>query len=160
MWTKFKVSSKAQCSFTNGTILKSNGTNVAGAVADTDYIAPTSTLYVPQASLVDNGYSGSSKTVDWTQGSVQKITLTAAAVTLAFTAPGTKPARLTLIVIQSGTSSSSSSSTATDTITWPATVKWASGSAPTLATGTGKKDIIDFIFDGTSYYGRSILNVS
>lgn len=40
-------------------------------------------------------------------------------------------------------------------ITWPASVKWASGSAPTVSTGSGQIDIFVFIsYDGgASYYG-------
>ncbi len=43
----------------------------------------------------------------------------------------------------------------TRTITWPATVKWASGSAPVVSTGSGQIDIFVFIsYDGgTNYYG-------
>ena len=36
-------------------------------------------------------------------------------------------------------------------ITWPSTVKWAGGSAPTLTTTAGRTDQIWFYFDGTYY---------
>lgn len=41
------------------------------------------------------------------------------------------------------------------TITWPAAVKWAGGTAPTLSTGSGDIDVFVFItYDGgTNYYG-------
>jgi hypothetical protein len=38
--------------------------------------------------------------------------------------------------------------------TWPATAKWPGGLAPTLSTGTGKKDLISFVcVDGTNWAG-------
>lgn len=44
------------------------------------------------------------------------------------------------------------------TITWPSSVKWPAGTAPTLSTGANAIDIIAFYFDGTNYYGNSSLN--
>jgi hypothetical protein len=41
-------------------------------------------------------------------------------------------------------------------ITWPATVKWAGGSAPTLTITANKSDQILFWFDGTNFYDVSI----
>jgi hypothetical protein len=40
--------------------------------------------------------------------------------------------------------------------TWPATVKWAGGSAPTLTTTAAKTDIVYLMFDGTSYVDVAI----
>jgi len=37
-------------------------------------------------------------------------------------------------------------------ITWPATVKWAGGSGPTLSTGASKRDNVRFVSDGTSLF--------
>lgn len=41
------------------------------------------------------------------------------------------------------------------TITWPTSVDWAGGSAPTLSTGSGDCDLFVFITydNGTTYYG-------
>lgn len=41
------------------------------------------------------------------------------------------------------------------TITWPASVKWANGSAPTLSSVNGKVDILSFLTTngGTTWYG-------
>lgn len=40
------------------------------------------------------------------------------------------------------------------TITWPGTVKWAGGVAPTLTTTVGAIDVLGFIcVDGTNWYG-------
>lgn len=44
---------------------------------------------------------------------------------------------------------------AAGTVTWPATVLWSGGTAPTLTLTNGKVDIIMFVYDGTNskYYG-------
>jgi len=41
------------------------------------------------------------------------------------------------------------------TVSWPASVKWAGGSAPSLTTTSGKKDILHFttVDGGTNWYG-------
>jgi len=44
--------------------------------------------------------------------------------------------------------------------TWPASVKWPGGTAPTLSTGSGNVDIVRFYYDGTNYYGTYDLNFS
>ena len=46
------------------------------------------------------------------------------------------------------------------TVTWPGSVKWPSGTAPTLSTAANKVDIMAFYFDGTNYYGLSSLDFS
>lgn len=43
-------------------------------------------------------------------------------------------------------------------ITWPATVKWSGGTAPTLTTTASKTDLITLWWDGTNYFGTSTLN--
>lgn len=44
-------------------------------------------------------------------------------------------------------------------VTWPANVKWAGGTAPTLSTAAAKKDLVVFECDGTNLYGRATLDV-
>ncbi len=97
----------------------------------------------------DNGNSGASHTVDWTVGAKQKITLTAATVTLTFTAP-VGVGSLLLRVIQDGTGGR--------LITWPASVKWVGGAAPALSTAANAVDIISFYYNGTNFYGIASLN--
>lgn len=41
--------------------------------------------------------------------------------------------------------------TGSRTVTWPSTVIWAGGSAPTLTTTASRTDIVEFEFDGTNY---------
>ena len=47
------------------------------------------------------------------------------------------------------------------TATWPGTVKWVSGTAPTLTTtATTGTDILTFYYDGTNYFGVESLDFS
>jgi hypothetical protein len=43
-------------------------------------------------------------------------------------------------------------------ITWPVSVKWSGGVAPTLTPTVGKTDIITLFHDGTSFFGTYSLN--
>lgn len=98
------------------------------------------------------GNSGATKTVDWNDGAYQTITLTADC-TLTFTAPSTYPARLQLDVTQDSTGSWD--------ITWPASVEWAGGAAPTITpTATTGNDIITLVYDGTNYKAVPAQNFS
>jgi hypothetical protein len=38
-------------------------------------------------------------------------------------------------------------------VTWPASVKWPGGTAPTISTTDDDVDLISLYFDGTNYYG-------
>jgi len=95
--------------------------------------------------VTDNGNSGSTATIDWTDGVIEKITLTANCA-LTFTAP-TEACTLGLQVVQDGTGNR--------TITWPANVKWTNKTEPTLTTDADALDIISFLYDGTNYNGVS-----
>jgi hypothetical protein len=92
----------------------------------------------------DAGNSGASKTITWTDGQNQKLTLTGSP-TLTFASPvAGMTAKLKLT--QDGTGSR--------TITWP-TIKWVGGAAPTLSTAAAAIDIVSLYYDGTSYYGTA-----
>lgn len=96
----------------------------------------------------DNGNSSTADTIDWTLSNKQKSTLTGNC-TFTFTAPP-GPCSLILKLVQDATGSR--------TVTWPATVHWSGGTAPTLTTTANKVDIITFYYDGTTYFGNSTLN--
>lgn len=50
--------------------------------------------------------------------------------------------------------------TGSRTLTWPAEVKWAGGTAPTLSTAVDSEDIFSFVsFDGTTLMGTSALDM-
>lgn len=87
--------------------------------------------------------SGSAYTVSVTAASVLDLTLTANC-TLTFPSP-TSGSQFTLLLKQDGTGSR--------TVTWPAAVRWPSGTAPTLTPTAGKTDVIGFLSDGTYWLG-------
>ena len=88
-------------------------------------------------------------TIDWKLGNKFNFTFGSQNDTFTFTAP-TNPCNLILKLIQDGTGSR--------TATWPSTVKWAGGTAPTLTTTASAVDIIAFYFDGTNYHGTTLLD--
>ena len=90
-------------------------------------------------------------TIDWKLGNKFYFTFGAQADTFTFTAP-TNPGNLLLVLKQDGTGSR--------TATWPETVMWPSGTAPTLSTGASEIDIISFYYDGTNYFGVASLDFS
>ncbi len=98
-----------------------------------------------------SGTGDGTTTIDWKLGNKYKHTFGAQNETFTFTAP-TNPCNIVLVLIQDGTGSR--------TATWPATVKWPSGTAPALSTGAAAIDMIAFYFDGTNYFGVHSLNFS
>lgn len=112
----------------------------------TSYIDSFDNLYVRKSIYfdeVDNGNLVDAATVNWKNGNKQVITLTDHC-TLTFTDPY-GATNLVLRVVQDEDGN--------NTITWPDSVKWPSGSAPTLTSAANSVDIITFYFDGTYYYG-------
>lgn len=91
-------------------------------------------------------------TLDWNNANVQYIVLASGAQTFTFANPK-DGGRYILILKQPGAG-------AAGTVSWPATVLWPSGSAPTLTTTNSKVDVISFVYDGTNtkYYGIYVLN--
>lgn len=98
----------------------------------------------------DDGNSSTADTIDWNEGPNHKSTMTGNC-TYTFTAPA-GPGHLQLKLVQDATGSR--------TATWPGTVKWPGGTAPTLSTGANEIDIISFYWDGTNYFGVSLLDFS
>jgi len=90
-------------------------------------------------------------TIDWKLGNKAYFTFGNANETFTFTAPS-NPCNLVLVLKQYSTGGKAA--------TWPATVMWPGGNAPTLSTGNNAIDIISFYYDGTNYYGVSSLNFS
>jgi hypothetical protein len=90
------------------------------------------TLIGRAETIYDNGNSGEAKTIDWENGSTQKLTLTDNCV-LTFT---NVPAGgyLTLYLLQDGEGSRE--------VTWPEGSKYADGEAPTLTTTASSIDVI------------------
>ncbi len=92
----------------------------------------------------------SPSTIDWQTGNKQAMIVNNTAVLLAFTAP-TGVCNLILKVTQGTTAT---------TVTWPSSVLWPAGTAPTLSTTAADIDVLSFYFDGSSYFGNSSLDFS
>jgi hypothetical protein len=97
------------------------------------------------AALNDAGNSGTAKTINWNDSNKQLVTLTGN-VTFTFTSP-LSGASYTLLLKQDGTGPRLA--------TWPASVLWPGGTAPTLSTAAGKVDVVTFVYDDVDgkYYG-------
>lgn len=100
---------------------------------------------------IDNGNSGTAKTIDWTVGNKQMIT-TNGNCTLNFNNP-LGPANLILRVIHANNATAY-------TYTYPSSVKWPSGTKPATTNTANAVDILAFYWDGSSYWGSGLLNFS
>jgi hypothetical protein len=98
----------------------------------------------------DNGTAGAADTIDWNAGNNQRSTLDEN-VTYTFTDPP-GPTKLVLRIIQDAGG--------TNTVTWPASVEWEGGAAPTISAGSNAIDVVSFYHDGTTYYGSFLQNFS
>lgn len=97
----------------------------------------------------DNGNSGAGTiTLSLGNGPVQKLTLTASP-TLAFSNPPASGVSFafTIMLAQDGTGSRG--------VTWPASVKWADATTPTLSNAANAMDMFSFmtVDGGTTWYG-------
>ena len=122
------------------------GTTASYGDNDTS-LATTAFVQTALYKKVSDGNSSTSFTVDWSSGNIHTLTLTGNC-TLTFTAPSPALGALTLLLTQDGTGSR--------TVTWPGTVKWSGGTAPTLTTTASKIDVFNFLYDGTNYIGTTM----
>jgi hypothetical protein len=119
---------------------------VAFAMGDKILARPEIKDYAETVKAIGN--SGTAATVDLENGNVQTVTMTGNCTFTFSNPPATgKGGSFTLILTQDGTGSR--------TATWPAAVKWAGGSAPTLSTAAAAIDVLTFITTdgGTSWLG-------
>jgi len=113
--------------------------DVTGAVEASSYIYSTNFR-----ELFSNLGSGGSTTINLTTANNFQYTVTTT-TTFTFSNPPSGPRAFgfTFALINGGS----------QTITWPASVKWASGVAPAL-TASGTDILVFYTYDGgTSYYG-------
>lgn len=123
----------------------------AHAVADITNAAPLNAVAIHTKQYLSQGFdagdSGTSKTIDWDNGNVQYVRMTG---NCTFTFNNLRSGgRYVLRLLQDGTGGR--------TATWPASVKWPGGTAPTLSAAN-KKDMVGFDYDGTDALGFSGLN--
>ena len=144
-----KVPSQQSVKAYADTMLPLAGGTMSGDIAMADNNINRAVLkdYGEEASIV--AASGATETIDLETANYWKVTLTANC-TFTFSNPpasGTVGS-FTLKLMQDGTG--------TRTVTWPASVDWAAGTAPTLTTTpTTGKDILTFFTDdgGTTWEG-------
>jgi hypothetical protein len=94
--------------------------------------------------------TASSTSINWNMGNVQTMTLSSNP-TLTFN-NGQAGGEYKLILVQDGTGGRN--------ITWPASVLWEGGNAPTLTSAASSIDSVKFVYDGSHYLGSSNLNYS
>lgn len=103
--------------------------------------------YHLEPSEVDDGNSGTADTIDWSAGSAHKSTLTGN-VTYTFSNPVTGGSYVLRVLTGAGSFA----------VTWPGTVKWPGGVAPTITVTAARMDLFNFYWDGTNYYGSFAQN--
>lgn len=119
--------------------LKGNNAGSTANVADLTVTQVNVILTIPEFNA---GSLGATPTIDFTNGPAQRGTLSADAdITLSGALSG---GAYVIRIIQD---------TTPRTVTWPASVRWADGTAPVISTGSGAIDLINLYFDGTNYYG-------
>jgi hypothetical protein len=115
--------------------------------------AETLTNKTIEAGTFTNGYTeetatantSTAYTISLANGSLQILTLTGSCT---FTFPTAAAGKsFTLLLKQDGTGGR--------TVTWPATVKWPGGTAPTITSTASKLDKFIFTSDGTNWYGSN-----
>ena len=133
---------------TTGAITQTgSATATFGSLESTD-IKATQHIYFD---AVQTATGDGTTTIDWGLGNKFYFTFGTQNDTFTFTAPD-GPCNLVLVLKQDGTGSREA--------TWPESVMWPSGTAPTLTTDDSSIDIISFFYDGTNYFGNSSLNFS
>jgi hypothetical protein len=87
--------------------------------------------------------SDTTVTIDWSLGSTAYMTFDDASVAVTFTNPVAGQVYRLLAIQNAGS----------QVFTWTTTVKWRGGSAPTLSTAAGARDILTFVYINGAWYG-------
>jgi len=141
----------------SGVLSMGNGTtnykisNVADPSASSDVATKSyvdSLAQAPTNSYYDAGNSGSSITIDWSLGTIQKVTISAA--TAINFINGVAGGTYILIMVQNSNFSRS----------WTQPVKWAGSSQPSWSTSAGQVDIASFLYANSTWYGGANLAFS
>lgn len=94
---------------------------------------------------VNTANTGTTYTINLSDGTIQLLTLTG---NCTFTFPTATAGKSFMILLKQD-------ATGSRTVTWPATVKWPSSTAPTLTTTASRLDKFVFTADGTNWYGSN-----
>ena len=95
--------------------------------------------------VVAIGTVTSSSTISLTNGTVQTATLTASTA-CTFTMPTNVAGKSFVLLLKQAATTGNGTATFTG-------VKWGTAGAPTITSTAGKMDILNFIADGTNWYG-------
>jgi len=117
------------------------GTDTSQTLTNKTLTNPTVTNYVETRFTAN---SSTSITLDLANGTMQDITMTGTAT---ITMPTATAGKSFVLLLRSGAGSY--------TVTW-STVKWPSGTAPTVTTTASRMDIYSFYSDGTNWYGTTV----
>ena len=124
------------------------GGTLSGAVVAADQIISRAVFKDYGETAVTNATSGATETLDLESGNVFDLTLSAnCTITLSNPPASGTSGSFTLILRQDGAGSR--------TVTWPASVDWASATAPTLTTDASAVDVLPFmtVDGGTIWLG-------
>lgn len=137
--------------------LLANRTTITPAEGELIYTTDSKQLFVGDGSTAggvliapinyseyDNGNSGASFSVNWSNGVFQKLTLTNSCV-LTFTNPIVDMLQIKLVQDGAGNR----------TVTFPINCLWEGGNPPILSVIPNSIDIITFYYDGTNYFGSA-----
>ncbi|MBV9849768.1 MAG: hypothetical protein JO250_08870 [Armatimonadetes bacterium] len=126
----------------NGVPYKDGKTVLARLIAEAKKGLPSE----PGADGSSQTPSLTKETINWSESDMHETALTAnRALVFSGAAPG---AVLRLGLTQDGGGSRS--------VTWPASVRWPGGVAPTLTAAAGKTDWFEFLYNGTNYFGITL----
>lgn len=131
------------------TIAATHATGDASGTDVVEFRSDKSTNFKGQAGCLRNTQTGNgSQTVDWNLGNTFEHTLNGATTTFTFS-NGKAGFEYTILIIQDATGSR--------LVTWPSSVKWPGGTAPTLTITANKIDVFKFYYNGTDYINISQL---
>ena len=94
---------------------------------------------------VNTANTGTAYTINLSDGTIQSLTLTG---NCTFTFPTATAGKSFMILLKQD-------ATGSRTVTWPASVKWPSSTAPTITSTASRLDKYVFTADGTNWYGSA-----
>jgi hypothetical protein len=122
-----------------------NITDVVSLAIGAALVAQTKLTIAGQLNIIpsDHAAAGATEEVDFAVSNEHTIILDEN-LTLTF-AHAVNGGRYTIVLIQDGTG--------TNTVTWPAEVKWPGGTAPVITATADKADLVTLYYNGTVYFG-------